>query len=192
MYMIMKAEVFKDGEWKKVGSVFKSALDDSLLTDRVCDAIDPVLYEILGHYGALKIKHTSIKTIPSTVVDNTNIIYLSDILQYNWDATMSCIGTISEFQYKMLKEKGMLPANKNRHIFDDNAKVVEPFEMDMILKDESLRGDYKYYVHYEYDTQHLQALCGFFCDVSIPTLMKQIPKGGSANDVRVKYVFVIN
>ena len=61
MQMIMRAEVFKNNEWQKVGNVFKSAIDDNLMTDRVFDGRDHILNEILGYKKACNFEHTPIK-----------------------------------------------------------------------------------------------------------------------------------
>jgi hypothetical protein len=61
--------------------------------------------------------------------------------------------------------------------------------MDMILKDDSLRAFKKYYVKYDYDFKSLRDLCSFFCEVSIPALMKLAHDYGTGA-VRVVYNFV--
>ena len=195
MYMIMKAEVFHDGEWQCVGNVFESALPSSfwmsgkLLTDRVCDERNQILYEVFGAQSASRNKHTTIEPIAHED-DGGNVVYLDNLVGYNWNATVSDVGIISEFQYKRWQESGFEPSNVNRYIVGKDVKIVTPFEMDMILMNKELRVAKKYYVKFEYNTRIIKDECEFFCNTSIPSLMKLIPDGGTAHDVRVRYVFV--
>lgn len=191
MYMIMKAEVFKDGAWHEIkDKIFQSALQDDLLTDRVCDERNPILYEILGAPKTCHFDHTPISTVGTYNQETYNgIVYLDELLKYNWCALVSHVGTISEWQYARLKHDGVGPVNKTAHIFNPNAKLVSPSEMDMILANNDLRDAPKYYVHYEYNAQPLNELCAFFCNTSIPSLIKLVPEGGLTSDIRVIYSF---
>lgn len=187
----MKAEVFKDGEWCQVDRLFQSALQEGLLTDRVCDERNSILYEVLGAPKTCRLKHNPLATIGAYDKEKNNYIaYLDELVKYNWNTSVVCIGKISEWQYKRLKTDGIAPANTNRHVFNPDAKIVSPFEMDMILMNDELRDAPEYYVYYEYDMQPLSSYCEFFCKTSIPSLMKLIPSSGSMRDVRVVYSFV--
>lgn len=195
MYMIMKAEVLVDGEWQAVGKVFQSALQpyfwmgEKPLTDRVCDARNPILYVVFGAPHVRRNKRTEIETMP--YVDNGgHITYLDELVGYNWNAPVSDIGIISEFQYKRWQESGIEPTNVNRYVVGKDAKIVTPFEMDMILMNDNLRVAKKYYVKFNYNTRTVKDECAFFCNTSIPALMKLVPSGGTMHDVRVRYAFV--
>ena len=191
MYMIMKAEIFKDDAWHPVtDKIFQSALQEDLLTDRVCDEHNNILYEVLGAPKACRFEHTPIATV-GTYNEETHsgVVYLDELIQYNWNAPVSHVGIISEWQYARLKYDSIEPVNKSAHIFNPNAKLVYPSEMDMILANKDLRDAPKYYVRYEYDTQPLNELCAFFCNITIPSLIKLVPEGGAISDIRVVYSF---
>lgn len=206
MNLIMYAEVYKDGAWHFVDEpIFKSALPEMQghLTNRVCDEHNYVLFEILtGEYFKENRKYTKIpqapfyETLPSTASkeikykfdeENAYTLYLDEVFSYNWDAIIYKKGLISEWQYRRMKKKGIHPAATNRVVFDNEAEVVNPFQMDMILASDALRTAKKYYVNIELSPTPLREYCKFFCDVSIPALMKLIPEGGSAKNVRVIY-----
>lgn len=192
MYMIMKAEVFKDGEWCQVkDKIFQSAIQEDLMTDRVCDERNRILYEVLGAPKTCRFEHTPIITVGAYDEEKNNYVaYLNELIEYNWNAPISCVGTISEWQYNRLKSDGIEPVNKNHYVRGERAKVVSTFEMDMILDNDELRDAEKYYVRHEYDMKPLSVYCEFFCKTAIPSLMKLIPSGGSMRDVRVVYSFV--
>lgn len=206
MNLIMYAEVFKDDTWHFVDEpIFKSALPEMQghLTNRVCDEHNYVLFEVLtGMHFDFNDIYTTIPTIraskwlPVDVSEEiknkfsgmyTHILSLSDILNFKWDATISKRGCISEWQYKRMKKKNIPPIATNRVIFDKNAKVVNPFQMDMILASDTLRTSKKYYVNIELSPTPLREYCKFFCNVSMPELLRLIPEGGSVDDVRVIY-----
>lgn len=189
MYMIMKAEVRQNGVWTQVGKVFESALHDGLITDRVCDERNPVLFEVFGAPSAYKYEHTLIEPVKHIVKDSV-VAYLDDLLKYNWDATVSRKGIISEWQYKRLQELGIIPVNKNRLVFNSEAKVVSPEEMDSILIGNEARTAQKYYVNFLYDTKTLKEHCSFFCNNSLNKLTTLIPDGGTEHCVRVMYNFI--
>lgn len=195
MQMIMRAEVFKNGEWQKVGNVFESAIDDNLMTDRVFDGRDHILHEILGHKKTCNFEHTPIKKLYECVkVEDTYVATLSQLMYYDWTAPMSKTGLITEWQYKKLKQDGIEPTRKITYVVDEkNAKIVDDFEMDEIINDNSLRDtEKKYYVKYYYDTKPLSEWCKFFCHVSLPALLRLISFDGptTLNDVRIVYYFV--
>lgn len=197
MYMIMKAEVFKDGVWQQIeDKIFQSAIQEDLLTDRVCDERNRILYEVLGAPKTCGFEHTPITSMGVYDEEKNNYIaYLDDLIKYNWNAPMSRIGFISEWQYQRLKSKGAPPVNKHQYIanLNDNTmvpNVISPFEMDMILADKTLRKASKYYVTHEYDADPLGTWCEFFCKTALPQLVKLVPEGGAMHDVRVVYSFV--
>ena len=181
MQMIMYCEILKQNEWERSGIVFQSALMEELKTARVCDEFNLILYEI---FGGPKINGTIAEMHGIEKTDEYFIVSLDNILSYDWDAQIHKTGLISEWQYKRLKEQGIEPVHKRNKVFD--AAIISPFEMDMILKDDSLRSADKYYVKYDYDFKSLRELCSFFCEESIPALMKLAQN----SDIRVIYNFV--
>ena len=189
MYMIMKAEVRKDGVWHQVGKVFESALCEGLLTDRVCDERNPILYELLGGKKSCKYEHTFVEPIKHIVKDSF-VVYLNDLLDYDWNATVSRMGLISEWQYKRFQERGVFPVNKNRLVLSPSAQVVDSEEMDNILLELAPRTASQYYVNFLYDTQALKDCCSFFYNNSLQKLRELIPGDGTAYCVRVVYNFI--
>ena len=186
MHMIMKAEVYKDGKWQPVGKIFQSALEENMLTDRVCDERNPILYEI---FGGPKINGmiSPIEGIQNT--DEGYVVYLSDILNYNWDDTICSNGLISEWQYRRYKEQGIKPAYVRKKISDiENTAVVSLFEMDDILENDDLRTSQKYYVNYQYDFKSLHELCCFFHKTSVASLV-DLATDNKIDTVRVIYCF---
>lgn len=186
MNLIMKAEVYKDGSWQPVDRVFKSALLNDLETDRVCDARCPILCEILGHHNTCGFDHTPIKPLPHVTEDDYSITYLGQILYYNWDTQIFKYGYISEFQYKLYKENKMEPVNILQRVRYKQGTIVDPFQMDMIAQNPTLRWDDKYYVRYQHSPQSLKEYCEFFCNESIPALIRLVPDG-HIDYVRIKY-----
>lgn len=186
MHMVMKAEVYKDGEWQPVGKIFQSALEENMLTDRVCDERNPILYEI---FGGPKINGTikPIEGIQKT--DEGYVVYLSNILNYNWDDTIHSHGLISEWQYRRYKEQGIKPVYVRQKLFDlENTAVVSLFEMDDILENDNLRTAQKYYVDYQYDFKSLHELCSFFYETSVSSLVS-LADANKIDTVRVVYYF---
>lgn len=188
----MKAEVFKDGEWHQVkDKIFQSAIQEGLLTDRVCDERNRILYEVLGAPKTCMFEHTPITPLGTYNEEKNNYVaYLDELVEYNWNAPISRIGAISEWQYKRLKSDGIAPVNVNHYVHGDDAKLISPFEMDMILSNNELRDASKYYVRYEYDTRPISSYCEFFCKTSMFSIIKLMPKGAMVRDVRVVYSFV--
>ena len=187
MYMIMKAEVRKDGEWQSVGRVFKSFIQDGLYTNRVYDERNSVLFEALGCAETGKHKY---KTIPIIKHYDGFIAYLEDLLKYDWDQTVSKVGIISEFQYKRWVRYGTMPVNKHRCVFNKSAQIVDASEMDAIFTGKEQRTAPKYYVRFEYDTMPMRKLCENFYNYCLPSLIRLVPSDGTTHDVRVVYQFV--
>lgn len=191
--MVMFAEVRKDGQWHKVGKEFVSTYEEmeGQLTDRVFDGRNANLSSFL-------VSNTDVSGMPSSVSDEIKYhpvfehyhsIYcytLSDLLKLNWDEKDFEIGCISEWQYKRLKEVGIEPVNIIKKHFSLNAVIVDPFFMDMLIKHPSLREDNKrYYVNYKHNQTTKRKQCEFFCNESMSGLIKLIPDGGTADDVRI-------
>ena len=210
MQMIMYAEVRENGAWKKVGNIFPSAFSEmhDILTDRVCDERNNILYELFGWFANRTEKYTEVKPInelkglpedvSADIASNdyfrfggfTSYLTLEEILNYNWDATISHIGRIPEKSYVNWKKNGTTPARWDRHIAGKDKKVITPFIMNGILDGSIQRDDgVKYYVAVEYEPKSYKEYCNFFCSTSLPLLMQLVPKGGSYKDVRVVYTF---
>lgn len=189
MYMIMKAEVRQNGVWTQVGKVFESALHDGLITDRVCDERNPILFEVFGAPNTCKYERTFIEPVKHIVKDSF-VAYLDDLLKYNWNATVSRKGVISEWQYKRFQERGITPVNKNRLVLNPEAKVISTAEMDAILLGHEARTAPQYYVNFLYDTKTLRECCYFFYYNSLEKLTELIPEGGTEHCVRVVYNFI--
>lgn len=210
MQMIMYAEVRENGMWKKVGNIFLSAFSEmhDILTDRVCDERNTILYELFGWVANRTEKYTEVKPInelkglpedvSADIASNdyfrfggfTSYLTLEEILNYNWDATISHIGRIPEKSYVNWKKNGTTPARWDRDIAGKDKKVITPFVMNGIL-DGSIQRDegVKYYIVVEYEPKSYKEYCNFFCSTSLPLLMQLMPKGGSYKDVRVVYTF---
>ena len=210
MQMIMYAEVRENGAWKKVGNIFPSAFSEmnGKLTDRVCDERNIFLYDLFGWVSNKLDKYTEIKPISelrgspedvsADIASNdyfrfggfTSYLTLEEILNYNWDATISHLGRISEKAYVNWKKNGTTPARWDRHISGKDKKVITPFIMNGIL-DGSIQRDegVKYYIVVEYEPKSYKEYCNFFCSTSLPLLMQLVPNGGSYKDVRVVYTF---
>ena len=210
MQMIMYAEVRKNDVWEKVDAIFPSAFSEmqDILTDRVGDERNTILYELFGWVANRTEKYTEVKPInelkglpedvSADIANNdyfrfggfTSYLTLEEILNYNWDATISHIGRISEKSYVNWKKNGTTPARWDRHIAGKDKKVITPFIMNGIL-DGSIQRDegVKYYIVVEYEPQSYKEYCNFFCSTSLPILMQLVPKGGSYKDVRVVYTF---
>lgn len=210
MQMIMYAEVRENGAWKKVGNIFPSAFVEmnDKLTDRVCDERNIFLYELFGWVTNKLNGYTVINPIselrglPDDASDAissndyfrfggfTSYLTLEEILNYNWDATISHIGRIPEKSYVNWKKNGTHPARLDRHITGEDKKVITPFVMNGILDGSIQRDDgVKYYVAVEYAPKSYKEYCSFFCSTSLPLLMQLVPNGGSYKDVRVVYTF---
>lgn len=195
MYIKMHAEVFENGQWTKVGRCFKSALTEmkGYLTDRPCDERNVVLYEVLtGYHFRQNDKLTSITPIVKvkSAQNKTLRVTLKDLMAYNWNALISNVGCISEWQYSRYRGTDRMPANINKNVFGNEAGVVSPYEMDMILDGDSPRECEDYYVRFEYDERPIKNECKFFCETTIPALKKLIPESGSTKDVRIVYSLV--
>ena len=188
--MVMFAEVKQDGQWHKVGKVFKSTYAelDGQLTDRVFDGRNSDLIEFLFSYGFLS--HMPVdasEAIKNHQCFQEKEVYcasLSEIIDYDWDEEISSIGYITEWQYERLKKDNIAPVRIREQVLDE-ALIVTPFKMDLILENPVLRSHSRYYISYEYERQTMRSICEFFCNGSIPALVKLIPEGGSADDVRI-------
>jgi hypothetical protein len=187
--MIMKAEVRQDGVWTQVGKVFESALRDGMMTDRVCDERNHILFEVFGAKKTYKYEHTTINPVSHTIKDSF-VVYLDDLIKYDWNATVLRKGIISEWQYKRLQCRGIEPVNKNRIVMSSEAKIVSSVEMDAILLGHEARTAQKYYVNFLYDAKTLKEHCSFFYNNSLKTLTTLIPDGGTEHCVRVVYNFI--
>lgn len=190
--MVMFAEVSKDGQWHKVGKEFISTYKEieGQLTDRVFDGNNKFLEEFLLKNNF----YTS--GLPSNVSeeiknhknfqDIAHCVTLKCLLELDWNQEVCETGFISEWQYKRLKESGIQPVHIIKSPSTKGRNVVLPFMMDMIIKHPSLREDgISYYVKHEYNKRAIIELCDFFCNVSIPGLIKLIPEGGTTGDVRI-------
>lgn len=209
MQMVMYAEVRPDGVWHKIGRMFQSALDDDLVTDRVCDAHDNILYQIFGYMANEDERHTPITPIselrglPDDVGEIigahpyfqnggfVSYVTLKEILDYKWDQTSALIGVIPERAYVRLKEEQRAPSRWNYGRLSSNAEIVTPFVMDGILEGNIERQEgVKYYVQLEYDSKSYRDLCEFFCNMSIPQLMTLQLDKMTTEDIRVVYSFI--
>lgn len=187
--MLMFAEVRRDGQWHKVGKEFISTYEelDGQLTDRVFDGRNKDLNTFLWDYCFMNSnpQDVSEETLQST--KSEGVVYgltLSEILKFDWEKEIFKVGYISEWQYKHLKD-GIKPVNITRSPFHGNNMAVTPLHMDLILAHPSLRNDVRYFVQYQYDKRTAREACDFFCNTSIPGLIKLIPDGGTMDDVRI-------
>lgn len=186
MQMIMYCEVLGEHGWQRTGNIFQSALMEELLTARVCDERNPILWQIFGRPEIDSV----IEVIPGVQkTDECYMVYLTDVLNYNWEATVHKTGIISEWQYKRLKEQGISPTRIRKSVLNPETPVISIFDMDAILKDNDLRTTHKYYVNYQYDFRALCDICSFFYNVAMPKLMELVPDG-KTECVRLVYDFV--
>ena len=152
MQMIMYAEVRKNDVWEKVDAIFPSAFSEmqDILTDRVCDDRNTILYELFGWVANMTEKYTEVKPInelkglpedvSADIASNdyfrfggfTSYLTLEEILNYNWDATIYNIGRISEKSQVNGKKNDTIPDRWDRHIAGKNKKVINPFIMNGI------------------------------------------------------------
>jgi hypothetical protein len=188
----MFAEVRKNGQWHKVGKEFVSTYEEmeGQLTDRVFDGRNVHLAEVLRDnsvYGMFT-HDVSIEIRNNALFRDESGYFcsLKDILYIDWDKETHETGYISEWQYKRLKN-GIEPANITKLVRD--REIVQPFLMDMILENPSLRDESaNYYVEYLYNKHTMRELCDFFVNVSIPGLVKLVPEGGTTDDVRIIFI----
>ena len=192
--MVMFAEVKKDGQWQKVGAVFKSTYEElnGRLTDRVFDGYNKELESFLIVYSHL---FCTDESECSEEVNNHKafkggagfVITLEELLKLGWNDEKYKVGYISEWQYERFKKDGITPvAITDKPIIPD-VKSVTPFEMDLIIKYPVLRTARKYYVAYKYDKRTYAEMFSFFCYESLPALIKCIPEGGTVQDVRIVF-----
>jgi hypothetical protein len=191
--MVMFAEVRENGEWHKIGKEFISTYEelDGQLTDRVFDGRNAHLLSFLSENSIPGFPHDVSSEIKNHIVFrhycSMHNITLGEILSLDWYKETCQLGYISEWQYERLKRDGVAPVNILKSA--SNKNVVPPFMMDMIVANQSLRQSTRYFVEYKYDKHTMRDLCDFFCDVSIPKLIKLIPEGGTTDDVRVIFSF---
>lgn len=187
--MIMFAEVKQDGIWHKVGKQFKSALEelDGQSTDRVFDGRNKDLETFLHNNSYT----TNMPLDVSDAIKNNkyfgvvNCITLKELINLNWDKEVYKIGYISEWQYEYVQNSGQKPARILDQPFWKETEIVSPFKMDLIINNPVLRTSDKYYVEYIYDKTTIREQCKFFCETSIPALIKLIPDNGTIEDVRI-------
>lgn len=191
--LTMFAEVCKDGEWHKVGKVFKSTYEElgDMLVDRVYDGIDENLVGFLKSQSWAGIPEDASEEIKvhKHFQDDDNVysISLDELMRLDWDIDVYKMGFISDWQYKRFKIKGIEPVDV-RDTAPSDALVVFSFMAELIDKYPALNKDKKkVYVVYYYDKRPLYELIDFFCNVSIPALAELIPENGSAYDVRIVF-----
>ena len=193
--IVMLAEVRQNGQWSKVGNEFVSTFKEleGQLTDRVFDGRDLALMSFLSNNCSYGIPSNASEEIRShKYLNASKLVYnvtLHDILSYDWDSITYKTGCISEWQYERLKNDGAEPINILDKPIREDVEIVKPFEMDMIIQNQVLRVAPKYYVRYEYDKKKVRDKHKFFCETSIPSLIKLIPSEGTASDVRIIFSF---
>lgn len=199
--IVMFAEVRKDGVWHKVGQQFKSTYKEmeGILTDRVYDGHDLSLIAFLASDINCELNYidkldiSAMLKVHHLLQDKlVNVCTLTNILKLKWDATESKTGCITEWQYNRLKTDGIEPVAILDKPLRKDAKIVTPFEMDCIIANPVLRTAPKYYVAYDYADQKLQDKYQFFCQASIPELIKLIPENGTTDDVRIIFTLHLN
>lgn len=194
--MVMFVEVRENGKWNKVGKEFTSTYEelDGQLTDRVFDGRNVHLLSFLSENSIPGFPYDAseeIKNHTAFDIAAPHHTTLKELLDLDWYKEVYQYGYITEWQYERLKNDGIKPVHitKNLNLLRRDAVTVNPFLMDMIIANPSLRQDAKYLVSYKYDKHTMKELCDFFCDVSIPKLTKLIPEGGTTDDVRVIFSF---
>lgn len=193
--MVMFAEVRENGKWHKVGKEFTSTYEELMgqLTDRVFDGRNVHLLSFLSENSIPGFPYDASDEIKNHVVfkhySSMHHITLKDLLDLDWDKESCQYGYISEWQYERLKNNGIEPVSIIKNLLGRDVTTVSPFLMDMIIANPSLRQDTKYLVEYKYDKHIMKELCDFFCNVSIPGLIKLIPEGGLSEHVRVIFSF---
>ena len=189
--LTMFAEVCQDGEWRKVGKEFISTYEEleGQLTDRVYDGYDEQLIDFLVDQSGDRIPSDVGEEIKNHHRFQENDVYhatLRELLGFEWDKSIHKTGYISEWQYGRLQGDGIKPVGILSTPTRKDALIVRPFEMDLIMRHPVLKNGYsKIYVIYEYDEQRYRDMFEFFCNISIPRLIKLIPNEGTADDVRV-------
>lgn len=186
--MIMFAEVKQDGIWHKVGKKFISAFYDLGQTDRVFDGRNKELEAFLcdNSYATNMPLDASEEIKNNKYMGAVNCITLGELLDFNWDKEVYKIGYITEWQYESIrKHSDFKPARILDVPFWKDAEVVSPFKMGLIIDNPILRTSDKYYIEYKYNETTIREQCKFFCEVSIPALIKLIPEGGTTEDVRI-------
>lgn len=201
--MVMYAEAKKNGRWQKVGKVFDSWFLELSATDRVCDDIDELTFQVLsGIKQELHTTYTDFKTMQphvglpddasDEIANNKYFVgrkcyYLNfdEIMSYDWDQDVYEIGYTTETQYSKL-DKGNKPAII-RNFVNKDKNVVDSHEMDMIIKNPDLRNSKKYWVKVKYNRNSIGELCYFFYHNSIPRLYEL---ASVSDGLRVIFTFI--
>lgn len=188
--LTMFAETYQNGEWRKVGNIFKSTYDelDSQSTDRVYDGYDLSFIQFLQSqcYGGVP-EGLSAELKAHPFFQDTALWHatLQDLLMFDWDIVECKTGYISEWQYARLKKDGLKPINILDKLYNKEAIVVNNFMMGLLIDYPNLHDGRKYYTTYKYNKQTYSSKYAFFCNKSIPALIHLIPYGGTAADVRI-------
>lgn len=181
----MYAEVRQGGEWRKVSNYFVSSYEelDGALGDRVYDGYDPDLNNFLVEQSASGMPEDASDEIRANkYLKNEDKVYnatLRELLGFDWNREKYKEGYISDWQYKTMALKGDEPLHI-RKTLPAEALVIPPFVVDMFDKRSEV-----IYVYYKYGVHNFYEDCEFFCQTSIPALIKLIPVDGSVDDVRV-------
>ena len=189
--LTMFAEARQDNQWYKLEQYFTSTYEEleGEFTDRVYDGRDKQLISFLTaqSYGGMP-DDASDDIKNHRFFQGGDIYYttLKELLAFEWDKVVHKTGYISKWQYERLKKNGVKPANILNEPVLKTTPIVYPFQADFIIDYPSLlKGSL--YVVYEYDHKPFYELCEFFCKVSIPSLIKLIPEGGTMDDVRIVF-----
>ena len=190
--LTMFAEVKQDGKWHKVAKQFESTFEelDGQLTDRVFDGHDKPLVSFLtaqSHGGLPEDVSEDIRV--HKYFQNNEICHatLAEVLAFEWDKVIYKTGYISRWQYERIKKNGISPVSIVDNAASIKMPIVEPFHADLMIEYPVLQKFNKFYVVYKYDHKRVCELHEFFCKVSVPGLVKLIPDGGTANDVRIVF-----
>lgn len=188
--MVMFAEVRKDGQWHKVGKWFVSTYEEmeGQLTDRVFDKNDKTLISFLSSQSwSIMPKDVSAEIKNNKYFQGEDIHFttLIELLDFDWGKEIYDIGYMTEWQYERFKNLGIAPVNIVKDAFRGDNIVVSPFLMDMIIEYSALRQQGRYFVEYRYNKSTMRDKCDLFFQLSIPSLIELIPKGGTAHDVRI-------
>lgn len=187
--MIMFVEVKQDGVWHKVGKQFESTFEElkGQLTDRVYDGRNKDLESFLysNSYTTNMPLDVSEDIKNNKYLGAVNCITLKELIDLDWDKEVYKMGYISEWQHGYVKNSGKEPARIFDQPFWKDSEIVSPFKMDLIINNPILRTNSKYYVEHKYDKTTIREQCKFFCETSIPALIKLIPDDGTTEDVRI-------
>ena len=202
--MIMFAEIYQDGQWRKVGKEFTSWWPElgEQLTDRVCDELNnffllSVLGKDIGFMREYNIAPINAQSgLPDDIsAEVANALYgkrtfyidFPNLFNYPWDKTICKEGYITEWQYRRLKDQNIAPVHifKPKRLEDYDYKFISPYQMDVIIANPSLRQKGHYYIKHEYDHTTLREQCAFFCTHSMEKLLEL----ALTSEVRILYSF---